>query len=160
MKTLNVIIQLFILFVPVIDTLSQELPDEKINAVYLEFLGPAGIYSINYDRILYRPHRWLAVSGSAGISVYNNTSIDLPIRVTLLAGPKSHKLEVGGGFEPEAYLNSRYNSEIQVIWFYKVGYRYQRPKGGPMFEFAINPLYYAKSNWKSGWVCLGLGWCF
>jgi hypothetical protein len=151
---------LFILFVPLKDSLSQELKDEKINTVYLEFLGPAGMYSLNFDRILYRPNKWIAFAGGAGISIYNNTTFDLPVRASLLTGRRASRLEIGAGLEPEMYFNSRYNSEVQLIWFYKIGYRYQRPNGGIMFEFAINPLYYAKSHWQSTWVDLGLGWTF
>jgi hypothetical protein len=130
------------------------------NIVYIELLGPAGVYSLNYERILIRPNRWFNLAAGAGFSVYNNHTFDFPVRAVLLAGPKSHKLELGGGFEPEFYSNKEYGSSSQLIWFLKIGYRYHKKNGGPLFGFAINPLFYPDTDWKQTWVSIDLGWNF
>ncbi|MFN8256518.1 MAG: hypothetical protein U0W24_12555 [Bacteroidales bacterium] len=130
------------------------------NNVYAELLGPAGVYSLNYERILLSQGRWFNLAAGAGFSVYNNFTFDFPVRAVLLAGPKSHKLELGGGFEPEFYSNKEYGSSSQTIWFLKIGYRYHKKTGGPLLGFAINPLFYPGTDWKQTWVSIDLGWNF
>jgi len=161
MKMMKFYLVLSVLISTITETIyAQSELVEKKNAVYAEFLGPAGVYSFNYDRILYRPHKWYAISAGAGFSVYNNITLDIPFHASVLVGPKSHKLEVGGGLQPEIYFNSKYETEKQLICFLKIGYRYQRLSGGPMLGFSINPLFYPKTNWHSTWVSIDLGWTF
>ena len=132
----------------------------KRNSIYAELGGPAGLYSLNFDRIVWAPLPWLKVAPGIGLSVYNNTVADFPIRISALLGPKSHHFELGLGAEPEFYWNKKYSSEYQTIYFGKIGYRYQQMQGGLQFQFAVTPMYYAGSDWNTGWFSLALGYAF
>jgi hypothetical protein len=139
---------------------AQNLQELKCNNIYIEFLGSAGMYSVNFERILAAPVKWVQISTGIGISVYNNTTYDLPLHTSILIGPRSSRLELGAGIQPEMYYYTDDASESQLIWFNRIGYRYQRRQGGFHFQCGITPVYYPKNNWKSSWFGLGLGWTF
>jgi hypothetical protein len=140
---------------------AQVQPNEiKKNNLYLEMFGSSGLYSVHYDRILPTPSRWIQFTAGAGLSLYNNTALDLPVHASLLLGPRSGRLELGGGIQPEIYYYSEDASETQLMYFSRIGYSYQRRQGGLHFRFGVTPLYYPKVNWKSSWVALAFGWTF
>ena len=81
---------------------SQDLPKMK-NAFYIELLGSGGLYSINYERNIFRN-----IYGRIGFGTWqvtDNFSLNpepgrittVPIIVTYLSGHKTHHFEIGGG---------------------------------------------------------------
>jgi hypothetical protein len=61
------------------------------NIGYLQLLGPAGSYSLNYERGLPFTAGPLHFAASVGASIYNNTVVDLPIMAHVVLG-RRHQL--------------------------------------------------------------------
>jgi hypothetical protein len=132
----------------------------KRTSVYAELGGPAGLYSLNADHIIWEPLPWLKVAPGIGLSVFNNTVLDVPVRVSTLWGKRANFLELGLGAEAEWYGSYSSLPEFQTIYFAKFGYRYQANQGGMQLQLALTPLYYSSSDWYSGWFSLALGYAF
>lgn len=138
---------------------SQPPPDSEVrtakNAVYFELLGPAIIYSLNYERAFSDD-----VSARIGFSYFSIEANDtqdnsakasllmVPVTVSYLGiGSPNHMLELGagavlfhasagvdiGGEESEGSVTSGWGTAI-------VGYRYQPADGGFMFRAGLSPL--------------------
>ncbi|PSL04876.1 hypothetical protein [Cecembia rubra] len=129
------------------------------NVVYAEFLGNAGLYAVNYGRILYQKDR-LKLSGSVGFSIIpiegfepfypNSWSPLIPVEFSAFWGKSRHHLELGTGcfvFQDRKYL---FDPEFpptnvrEVEYWYtsvimRIGYRYQKPEGGFFFRAGYTP---------------------
>jgi hypothetical protein len=144
------------------------------NTVYVELLGNAGIYSINYDRIILEEKR-LKISGSIGISYippsirYNHTFI-YPAEINFLYGRKNY-LELSIGY---SLLLNLYKEDIFMVYdiysypVLRIGYRFQKPNGGFFFRTGFL-LYLVKngftidySNYSNNktWIGAGFGYTF
>ena len=133
----------------------------KQNSIYAEFGGPAGLYSLNIDQIAWEPFLWLKVALGIGLAVNNDIAIDVPVHLSLLAGRKSHYLELGTGIEPEYYRDIKYHTnDFQTIGFLKMGYRYQPARKGFTFQLALVPVTYFSNHWTKTWFSIALGYSF
>ena len=129
------------------------------NAVYAEFGGNSGFYSLNYSRIFHQKGK-LKISGSAGFSMLY-TSASEPIHpsfwsplfsteITAFMGKSKHHLEFGTGFysyqDRDFIFDEDYQNNIreQVYWDQfitgRIGYRYQKPEGGFFFRAGYTPM--------------------
>jgi hypothetical protein len=150
------IITLFLVFLltPLFYTFGMNVNDTikvKRNTVYLEGFGNGGLYSLNYDRILYyRPK--LKVSSRAGFGIISGFDfISFPVEVNLIRGDENclelglsasyiKGLQKGTIFEPDFdnfvgdYISSSIYGSLRI------GYRYQRKEGGFTFRIGFTPL--------------------
>ena len=129
---------------------------QKYNAVYIEAGGNTLIYSVNYDRIIpistqFRLAPRVGFSYFPYTSKNNNrdyTNIRIPLELNLLWGKTQTSrnfVEAGfglsligliGGYKTDSQGNItseivNKNAKVGVI---RLGYRYQKPKGGLMFR--------------------------
>jgi hypothetical protein len=106
------------------------------NTVFFEGFGNGLYFSINYDRIFYRTNK-LAASFRIGFTQYETGGL-LPIELNLLGkGRKTGCFtEIGAGYTPLIW--SDYNFSTM---FFRIGFRYQQPKGGLFFRVAFLPSY-------------------
>lgn len=129
---------------------------EKKNALYLEMGGNAYIYSVNYERILYQKNS-MKLGARFGISVLpekNFNHVDpipvLPLEMLAIFGNSNHHVETGIGFTPFLtheyydYVGSRDNSNSRLrlgaATSLRIGYRYQKPKGGFIARIGFMPI--------------------
>lgn len=132
------------------------------NAVYLEVLGNAQWYSVNYDRIL--GESWALRIGASFVpySVENNngngryrmSDITVPLTLSYLLnfGRSAHNIEIGVGASPrwtivsfEGALSDRaaypaYTRNVLTTFGSAIiGYRFQPLESGFMFRLALTP---------------------
>jgi hypothetical protein len=110
-------------------------PDFVKNICYLEFLGAADIYGINYERII-RYNQTIRV----GVSFlpenwYNGGSsekklLSFPVSYQYLVGKSSHKLALSGGLLAGFILNKNAPTQFKLNPNIGAGYRYQRSNQG------------------------------
>ncbi len=129
------------------------------NSIYVEMAGVAGNYSVNYDRILGNINHWLHYSAGGGCSVWNNTVVNFPLHILMMAGPKSHNLELGLGGLPELYF-SHYGNDQSFLLFYSFGYRYQKPDGKIRMNITVSPMSQPSIKWNTTAVGIGAGYVF
>jgi hypothetical protein len=137
----------------------------KRNTIYIELGGQSLIGSLNYDR-LFRVNKKVKTSFSAGFGTFGDYTkggydeyYSLPLSYNFLFGKKNSHLELGIGIVifAEAYLedysydikyptyiqgNDFYTNQIDIATYItpKIGYRFQKPKGGFFFKVAFTPL--------------------
>ena len=127
------------------------------HAVYLQLLGPAGWYSLNYEQQLPVRVGPVGFAASAGVSIYNNTTLDLPILFQAQIGLKN-QLHIGMGAEPEWYI-SREGSDYQTLLIGSIGYRHIF-KTGFLLGIAFTPVYEINSRFFFPGAGLIVGWNF
>lgn len=133
------------------------------NSVYVELLGNAGLYSVNYGRIFHQ-HNRLKISGSAGFSYFRQSrggqsfgisdywTPMLPIEITAFWGKSRHHLEAGTGISFYSSQRLTYNPDypptnfqedisLEAVLPLRLGYRYQKPEGGFFFRVGYTPLF-------------------
>jgi hypothetical protein len=121
---------------------SEVFADEGVtakNTIYLEGGGPAGVYSVNYER------RISDINLRAGFSYWGNsyfslTAIPLGVNYIGIGGTHSH-LELGGGativvINGDSFLGD----SAGAFGWGLVGYRLQPPDGGFNFRVGALPL--------------------
>jgi hypothetical protein len=158
-------------------------PEERSanNAVYIEGLGPALFYSINYDRSFgdfaarvgfgYLSVSAGASSGSSGASA-SASFFSVPITVSYLGiGSKRNMLELGAGatifhvgagasgFDTSS-SSSASGSSTFVLPVGVVGYRFQPPGGGFVLRTGLSPVFAGSSIPVLPWPYLALGGAF
>jgi hypothetical protein len=128
------------------------------NTVYVELLGNAGLYSVNYDRLL-SP----SVSGRVGAMFisYGEVGVTLvPVMVNYLRG-NNHKVELGVGpvfiiasadFDGFGSLESAGVGGTATF-----GYRYQPKKRGFNFRVGFTPIVFGGEVFPSGGLSVGFG---
>ena len=151
-------------------TIDREEPVETPlarHSVFLEGLGNAGLYSINYD------HRFSEdFSLRAGFSTYGGedtstgaraTLVFVPITANYLAGGENHNFEMGIG--PIFAGGSVSDTEVGPLAAggfagvtSTVGYRYQPADGGFVFRVGVLPFYSADKFQL--WGGLSFGYSF
>ncbi|MEI8203074.1 MAG: hypothetical protein WCH34_08695 [Bacteroidota bacterium] len=144
------------------------------NTVYVELLGNGGLYSINYDRILFRIKR-LRISAGIGISyippsIWYYKHFIFPIGINFIYGG-TNNIEVGLRYNPVLNL---YKYDIPTIYNFSfipeinINYRFQKLKGGFFFKMGLI-LFFDKneytttfSNYSNNniWLGLGIGYTF
>lgn len=109
------------------------------NTIYVEGLGPAGLYSLNYER------RVGDFNGRVGFTMWTNsiaTVTTVPVGFNYIGfGGKSSHLELGG-VVTTAFINgdSQFGDTISVFGSALVGYRFQPESGGFNFRAGASPL--------------------
>ena len=147
------------------------IPERKLNTVYLEAFGQGLYYSINYDRLLMAKHRFPA-SVSAGVTVLPISYLSViatPVSFNGLIGKGSHHLELGIGLTP-MYLREKdvtvghsvsdaqgnvietveyeaYSNNFFLYLTPRIGYRFQRPRGGFFGKLTFTPPIGLISHW-------------
>jgi hypothetical protein len=108
------------------------------NTVFFEGFGNGLYSSINYDRIFKRKYN-SAVSLRVGYS-QNDVGAFIPIELNYLdAGIKPGCFaELGIGATPLVFAKT---DGFASVFFLRVGFRYQQPKGGFFFRFGFLPGY-------------------
>jgi hypothetical protein len=159
-------------------------PDEERtanNAVYLEGLGPALFYSINYDRSFGDfaarvGFGYISVSATSSSGDTQQTAsasfFAVPITVSYLGvGSKRNMLELGAGatifhvgagasgFDTSSSSSANGSATI-VLPVGIVGYRYQPPGGGFLLRTGVSPVFAGSSIPVLPWPYLALGGAF
>ena len=128
------------------------------NTVYAEILGnAAGLFSINYDRIVFKKEK-ISLSFSIGAGMVPGNLINnafnehlqkinyliygIPISLNLSFGRKNHHLETGLGI---TYQQGMFASGLQysktVFAVIRIGYRYQKENGGYFWKIGFTPFF-------------------
>ncbi len=140
MKTTTIIIAFLLSFT---------IPSSGQSAIYGEFAGANGIYSINYDQRFQDSKFGLRV----GIG-YLEGFFGFPIHLNFVDGKHPHFLEITGGptVIVEGDLRDRESAIIPTVF---VKYRYQKREKGLFFN--IGPGYIVDIDF---WFGVGLGYSF
>ena len=148
------------------------------NAIYLDLLGPGGLYSVNYDRFFTDDISgriglsYFSMSASAGVgdsSASSSTSL-LMVPLTLSwtgvhSADRTHNFELGAG-PVIANVNgsgsvtgggATSGSGVGVAGTVLVGYRLQPADGGFVFRVGASPLFGQGGFLPWGYVSLGYG---
>lgn len=121
------------------------------NSVYLEVGGNALLYSVNYERLLIgNLSARVGISTIPGWFPWVDESDDgaglvmVPVLASVMFGPENHHFEVGAGAtfgNASVDIGDLEGSESWVYGSGMIGYRYQRPEGGPVFRATVTPLF-------------------
>lgn len=105
------------------------------NAIFAEFLGNGGLYSINYE---YQTRN--KIVARVGFAIYPE-SVSTPITIGKLIGPSNDLLELGIGTTLFTYKEEGVDSPGTAVFLTAViGYRYQRPDNRFIFRIGFTPL--------------------
>ncbi len=133
------------------------------NSVQLELLGPAGIYSLNYERVLWNRSSWKTTT-QIGFSILGTrdwSGINFPIAITQLKSFTNHHVEIGIGTIANVVFHKTniygYQWERYMYFNGRLGYRFQKPEGKFLFRAGYTPLFYPEFG---HWVGLSLGYSF
>ena len=116
---------------------------EHKNNVHIWAGGPGFIYNLSYERILVNLPP-IKLSMEAGASFYpassGNIGLWFPITANQTFFAKNHHLETGLGVvftQDEPFKNQQ---KLEAAFgMFKIGYRYQRPKGRFIFRATFTP---------------------
>ncbi|MBN2612711.1 MAG: hypothetical protein JXB00_14235 [Bacteroidales bacterium] len=148
------------------------------NAIFVEILGNSGSLSINYDHLLFLFPQ-LKIAGRIGLAFLpvNDVISGIPFEISLLVpSGRNHHFELGTGL---SYIKGIQNEHIMALLVgeivktseslyipFRLGYRYQREKGGFFLKAGVVPVVsiYEFEKHFSGkshlWFGLGLGYSF
>lgn len=144
------------------------------NSVYLEFLGNAGIGSVNYERLVLTrndPNVAIRVGGLLLPDRKRSYLLLLPTEVSFINGKRNLKFEFGFGLTYVKYYDRELEydgTEVEIpnTWLpvLRLGGRYQVP-GSPFFaRLAFTPQFIGHDNPDSGpilpWGGLSFGYSF
>jgi hypothetical protein len=128
------------------------------NALYLEFGGNAGFYSINYERTF--PKNAI---GRIGFSVLPGDLI-LPILAGKYFGKRSNHIELMGGVTYGYYRKVDATDVVQTsdefLGTVVVGYRYQKPERRFLFRVGYSPFINFHRGSLQHWAGLSAGYRF
>jgi len=158
-----------------------------MNTVYAEGLGAGGMYSVNYERLVFNDlgihvgfSYWsvsASASGGGSTSTVGGSFFAIPITASYLGiSSGAHTLELGGGITIWNISASGSNggfvgsaSGFMPVGTLIAGYRYQPRAGGFNFRVGASPLFGKglglNANNPSAfgvlpWGYLSLGWTF
>lgn len=143
-----------------------------LNSNYIEILGNAGLYSLNFDRIFLHREQF-KISGRIGANIWPvgyNIEQAYVVENNYIFLPSPHHVEIGPGltlqrkFNPSCTDTTTYKWES--VWFgmFRLGYRYQKDEDGFFFRFGLTPIFYRKypcavdippKNWF--WLGIAIG---
>lgn len=127
-----------LLFLPLLLLANAALSQDSYrNAVYFEALGNAGMYSVNYERVIL-PKVYLR----GGVSLLRGVSA--PVMAGMWFGNGNHFVEIAGGmtyvsgrgFQSEE--QTRNSTSLYLTAF--VGYRYHKPDKRLLFRAGYTPM--------------------
>lgn len=125
---------------------SRNEPTIHQSAISAEYLGNAGIYSLNFERMTNRTAvRW--TNFRVGISYLNDMyndkgSLIIPLEYDWLWGNQPNYFEASIG---ATFVSNELSNPLKVI---RVGYRRMPPNGGFMFRAGICDLFLNSSSPK------------
>lgn len=146
-----------------------------VNSNYIEILGNGGLYSLNFDRILFH-RRIFKISGRIGASVFPvgyNLEQSYVIENNYIFFESPHHLEIGPGLTLQRKYNPSCQDETvykwESVWFgmMRLGYRYQKDEDGFFFRFGLTPVLYRQypcavdippANWFWLGVAVGMSY--
>lgn len=141
--------------------------------VYLEIIGNANRYSLNYERTLSEHHRLrvgLGIWTGGETTAITETELLIPLMYDVLLGPGPHYVEVGAG-ALLGVVNRDEQSGTNNFSFWSgtgtVGYRYQLPEINWIVRAGFTPIYGignpGKAYPRDGFVSkfgVSIGWAF
>ena len=129
-------------------------------------LGPAGIYSLNYERVLWNGSGW-KTTVQVVLSFFGNQNwkgMNFPIAITQLKSFRNHHIEVGVGALPNVVLYSSnaheeppQNLNGDIYFNGRIGYRFQNPERHFIFRAGYTPIVYPEFG---HWGGIAFGWTF
>lgn len=131
------------------------------NAVFIEFLGNGGYYSVNYDR-LFPWGELFAISTRAGFafvpfqyedSDQNYISHRYPLELNGLVGHEPYYFEMGLGYTP--YYKQDGNFGHVILW--RIGLRYQNNNPGVFIRAGFTPEIYEEEFLFHRWGGFSVG---
>ncbi|HYH78286.1 MAG TPA: hypothetical protein VEX86_00765 [Longimicrobium sp.] len=134
------------------------------NTFFVELLGNAGLYSLNYERF-FTPRLGLRVGGMyiQAEDEGDEVAVGLfPIMATYLLGEGNSHFETGVGIGiatagvESTDLGDEWGSAVYGTA--TLGYRYQKPAGGVMFRVGFTPV--VASGNVFPWVGASVGYAF
>ncbi len=162
-----IILILFVLSFTV-STFSQGISGESIynisqkkNSFYLELLGNNGLYSLNYERILYtKANQKENLALSVGFNVpFSLFQTKVPIELKYIWG-KTHTFELGSGITlgtANWFDELEQNKWVGSYFVVRAGYRYS--KKGLLIRVA--PMIHIPKYWSSAiWGGVSVGYSF
>jgi hypothetical protein len=133
---------------------------EAPNAFYIEGLGPALIYSANYERAI----NDVAIRVGAGYYASGGSSwLGVPITISYLGiGSKKHMFEIGAGVSIQhvsdgsniVSLNTN-ATDTFVVGTVILGYRLEPPKGGFLLRAGLSPVFNGSAFIPLPYLALG-----
>lgn len=156
--------------------LPEEAPKTAANALYVEALGNAGMYSLNYERLFLRQVALRvgfsfvtmgASASSGGSTVSSRVSLlMIPVMANYIGiGNERHHLELGGGIvlanvsgSSTSGTASVSGSGFGVLGTVTTGYRYQPLSGGFLFRAGFTP-FFGRGGFQA-WGGFSLGGAF
>jgi hypothetical protein len=158
---------------------AQGFQKDAKNVLYIEGLGNAGVYSLNYERSFkenVNVRIGFGYSEIVGETTVSDTIVGQrkekvnvrfgasPVMVNYFIGKGDHKIEIGGGIT--LFVISAQSSEISsnglkfkagVLSFLTgtIGWRYQPKGGGLVFKVAFTPFYNFSKVLPFGGISVG-----
>lgn len=146
--------------------------DPALTANYIELLGNAGLYSVNFDRVFIN-RKSFKISGRIGANVWPNGRYfeqSYVVENNYIFFEGDHHFEIGPGltlqrkYNPVCSDTSKYPAyNWESIWFgmFRLGYRYQKAEEGFFFRCGLTPILYRKYNCATdfpprNWFWLGI----
>jgi hypothetical protein len=171
MQLISCFIHALFLFIPLLATsqsTGEPLSVPAKQAVYIEFGGPAGCGSLNYEHDLFKKTS-LKIALRAGIGSCClkdfegklNPDLVIPLEVLLSYG-KAGKLELGAGQAISSVVYSRALDEskirkTEISTFFTLSYRYQW-SNGLLIRIGYTPV--MSANHYYHWCGFSLGYAF
>lgn len=131
----------------------------KKHSIYVELGGNSLLYSINYD-LLIPLSKGIKLSAGSGFSQVSTIKINdenygpsfcVAPALNILFGRRAHHFETG--------ISTFVPLHVGLLAIgARIGYRYQRPKGGFLFRFALTPQFVYAGMLP--WVGVSLGFTF
>jgi hypothetical protein len=150
------------------------------NIVFVEASGVTGIYSVNYERLLFKNQNVnLGICGGFALinDIHYNSRTVFPISLSLIKNIiNNHFMEIRVGLANNFYLYKDYSGRglgdstnnyvppkklgIGILPSIGIGYRYQPETKGIFFNFLVQRItYFSEENWF-GNLSLGVGYAF
>ncbi|WP_237143986.1 hypothetical protein [Pontibacter pamirensis] len=113
-----------------------------LSAMYVEVGGNSDVYSINYDRIIYQREKFkTAVRAGLGTNLFfleDDAGVYpvVPLEVTAMVGNRRKHFEGGLGYTRRLTDDP---DLLQSMYFARLGFRYQVPRGGLLVRVAFTP---------------------
>lgn len=128
-----------------IDTLTPDVPDLRFiykKNVQFELFGSAGLYSINYERIILNQNKYKTVGGIgfSRIPISAGNGASFPISINHLISFQHHHIELGIGAVPN-YVSDYLYPGWHIHYSARIGYRYQKPYRKFIFRVGAVPIF-------------------
>jgi hypothetical protein len=130
---------------------------KAFNAVYLEIAGNGDTYSVNYDRLLFQRSEFkMGLRVGVGSNLFflpeeTSTYPIVPVEAIGMVGRREKHFEFGLGYTRRFTDNPEL---LHDMYFGRLGFRYQQPKGGLLVRVALTPFVSAESNIRTPGLAL------